>query len=120
MSAQRAHRGHVPVCGRSHRGEGHVRPEAAAAPSVFASPAPRAPRPGLPHGQLQPWHWPVANTSGELIENKFRLYETEMIGNCLGADTQQGSRAPREWCDGPSSSPPPRGCLKGEILPRRG
>lgn len=91
MCAQRARRGHVPVCGGSRLGEGHARPEAAAAPSGFASPAPRAPQRGRPHGQLRPWHWPVPNTSGELIENKFRLYETEMDGNCLG---QTHNRAP--------------------------
>lgn len=31
-----------------------------------------APRRGLPQEHLRPCPWPVSNTSGELIENKFR------------------------------------------------
>lgn len=82
------------VAGATAGREGHARPEAAAGPPRRGSPAPRAPLKarlrggGLPQEQLRPCPWPVANTSGELIENKFRSYETEMDGNCLGADTQ--------------------------------
>lgn len=80
----------------SHRGEGHGRPQAAPAPSGFASSAPRASfnarlRRGSPHGQLRRRHCPVAN--GRLKENYARLCETRMDGNCLRGNNTD-NRAP--------------------------
>lgn len=84
----------LPAPHGSHRGEEHGRPQAAPAPSGFASPAPRASlnarlRRGSPHGHLRRRHCPVANRG--LKENNARLCETRMDGNCLrGKNTDNG------------------------------